>query len=147
MSRTTKPEIDHSRGHAFLHNGDIYYSPNSSRPISVSMRTSGSRYRFNTKEAYWERFCQPEWWTAAYCFLSFVPLRPSFEGESFGSLRDIVPYIKPDRQGHFQLDADKAADWIQLQDSLIYVAVLLTKKQLVLPALNPIPPSFLGFLK
>ena len=27
-----------------------------------------------------------QWWTQEYCFLSFVPLRPSFEGDTFGSL-------------------------------------------------------------
>lgn len=95
MSLSAQSPIDHSKGHAFLHNGNLYYSPNSSRHITIPERPTGtgSRYRFHKKDAHWERFHDPQWWTLEYCFLSFVPLRPSFQGETFSTLRDILPFI------------------------------------------------------
>jgi len=147
MPRINNREIDHSQGYAFLHNGEVFYSPNSSRRIIVPDRHgSSSRYRFHAKDALWERFHDPQWWTQEYCFLSFVPLRPSFEGDAFGSLRDILSFvIGPDPDNHFYLREDKAAEWTQLQDSLFYISAILEQTIDTYPSLKPIPPLLLGF--
>ena len=149
MPRINNQEIDHSQGHAFLHNGEIFYSPNSSRRIIIPNRPGpSSRYRFHKKDALWERFHDPQWWTQEYCFLSFVPLRPLFEGDTFGSLREILSsVIGPDSDGRFYLHEDKAAEWIQLQDWLLHISALLEQTISIYPSLRPIPPSFLGFQK
>jgi len=77
-----------------------------------------------------------------------VPLRPSFEGDTFGSLREILSSdIGPDSDGRFYLHEDKAAEWIQLQDWLFYISALLEQTIGTYPSLKPIPPSFLGFQK
>jgi len=146
MPRIDNREIDHSQGHAFLHNGEVFYSPNSSRRIIIPDRPGpSSRYRFHKKDALWECFHDPQWWTEAYCF---VPLRPSFEGDTFGSLREILSsVIGPDSDGRFYLHEDKAVQWIQLQDWLFYISALLEKTIGTYPSLKPIPPSFLGFQK
>ena len=149
MPRINNREIDHSQGHAFLHNGEVFYSPNSSRRIIVPDRPGpSSRYQFHKKDALWERFHDPQWWTQEYCFLSFVPLRPSFEGDAFGSLRDILSFvIGPDSDDHFYLHEDKAAEWAQLQDWLLYISAILEQTINTYPSLKPIPPSLLGFQK
>jgi hypothetical protein len=149
MPRINNQEIDHSQGHAFLHNGEVFYSPNSSRRIVIPDRPGpSSRYRFHQKDAFWERFHDPQWWTQEYCFLSFVPLRPSFEGDTFGSLRDILSFvIGPDSDDRFHLREDKAAEWIQLQDWLFHISALLEQSINVYPSLKPIPPSLIGFQK
>lgn len=141
--------LDHSKGHAFLHEGVVYYSPNSSRRITIPERPGLlSRYLFNKREALWEHFYNPQWWTQEYCFLGFLPLRPLFEGDTFGSLRLILPYLTgPDSNGRFYLHEDKVAEWKQLQDWLFYVSALLDQTVKTYPALKPIPPSFLGFEK
>jgi hypothetical protein len=143
----SRPLIDHSRGHAFIHNGSVFYSPNSSRPIVVPDRPgSSTRYRFHKKDALWERFHEPQWWVEAYCFLSFVPLRPSFDGDTFGSLRSILPHvIGPGSDGRFYVTDDKIAQWTQLQDWLFYISALLDTSPSTYPALKPMPPSLLGF--
>jgi len=142
-------EIDNSQGHAFLHNGEVFYSPNSPRRIIISDRPGPSScYRFHKNDALWEHFHDPQWWTQEYCFLSFVPLRPSFEGDTFGSLRDMLSFVVgPDSDNHFYLCEDKAAEWTQLQDWLFYISALLEQTIDTYPSLKPIPPSFLGFQK
>ena len=126
-----------------------FYSPNSPRRIIIPDRPGpSSRYRFHQKDALWERFHDPQWWTQEYCFLSFVPLRPSFEGDTFGSLREMLSFVVgPDSDNRFYLREDKAAEWTQLQDWLFYISALLEQTIDTYPSLKPIPPSFLGFQK
>jgi len=77
-----------------------------------------------------------------------VPLRPLFEEDTFGSLRDIQSFvIGPDSDNHFYLHEDKAAEWTQLQDWLFYISALLEQTIDTYPSLKPIPPSLLGFQK
>jgi len=148
MSHSHSQQIDLAKGHAFLHNGVIYYSPNSTRPINVPDRPGpSSRYRFRNKDAIWQRFHDPQWWTLEYCFLSFVPLRPSFEGDTFGTLRDILPFVVEGLDGLFGLETKKITQWRQLEDWLFYVSALLDQTVDTYPAMKPIPPSFLGFEK
>ncbi|KAF8814035.1 hypothetical protein BYT27DRAFT_7250444 [Phlegmacium glaucopus] len=143
MAPFKQPEIDHSKGRAFLQNRIIYYSPNSTRPITVPTRTAemNSSYRFHHKDALWQGFHDPQWWTLPYCFLGFVPLRPSFEGDTFESLRDIVSFmVGPDCDGQYYLHEDKMALWTELQDRLFYISHLLDTRLDTYPALKPIPP-------
>jgi hypothetical protein len=140
MPRINNREIDHSQGHAFLRNGQVFYSPNSSRRIIIPDRPGpSSRYRFHQKDALWERFHDPQRWTQEYCFLNFVPLKD-------GSLREILSFATgPDSDGRFYLHKDKAAEWTQLQDWLFYISALLEQTIDTYPSLKPILPSSLGF--
>ena len=84
-----------SNGFAFLHDGTIYYSPNSTRRVLVPTRTDTAVYQFTRKNARLHRFQQPQWWTEAYAFLVFVPLITNFDGGAFGCLREILAYVGP----------------------------------------------------
>jgi hypothetical protein len=44
------------------------------------------------------------------------------------------------------MEARKAKQWLDLETSLMQIASLLRKKFLIEAALNPVPPSLLGFL-
>jgi hypothetical protein len=140
-------EVDHSRGRAFISEGVMYYSPNCTRQVEVPPRFDGS-YRFEKYKAYLNRFQTPAWWTTAYGFLSFVPLLPSFSGAAFGCLRDFSSAIEekwyPDYE-EYALEAGKATQWLELETGLIQIRGKLRQKFLVGAALNPIPPSLLGF--
>lgn len=143
----TKYEVDHSRGRAFISQGVIYYSPNCTRQVEVPARFDGS-YRFEKRNAYLNRFQTPEWWTTPYGFLSFVPLLPSFSGAAFGCLRDIVSAIEEEWYPNYEeysMEAEKATQWLELETGLMQIISLLRRKFLVGAALNPIPPSLLGF--
>ena len=142
-----KYEIDHSRGRAFISEGVIFYSPNSTRQVMVPARRDNS-YRYHKRDAYLNRFQTPEWWTIPYGYLCCVPLLPSFNGAAFGCLRDILSTVEgtiyPTHEEYF-MSPRKATEWLNLETSLIQISSLLRQKFLVGAALNPIPPSLLGF--
>jgi hypothetical protein len=144
----TAKELDHSFGHAFLSTGgDLFYSPNCSRRVAVP--APDDRYPFYVKEARFEKFLSPRWWTIPYHYFSFVPLRPSFDGLIFECLRDVVSEIGPVESGRFGLSARKIKHWLEIEDSLIVVSRLLNDGFFtrVRPGLTPIPASILGFKK
>ncbi|KAF8903270.1 hypothetical protein CPB84DRAFT_1678092, partial [Gymnopilus junonius] len=65
------PPLDHSQGRAFISDGDIYYSPNCSRSVTVPNRNPS--YPFAVGATSLRRHQTPEWWTNAFGFLSFTP--------------------------------------------------------------------------
>ena len=136
-----------SKGFAFLHDGTIYYSPNSTRHVFVPPRTDPGIYQFEKKNAQLDRFQHPQWWTEPYGFLAFVPLIPSFEGAAFGCLREIVAYIHQSVDGKFVLRPEKVAQWKDLEDLIFLVSSLLKhqSKFLLGASLPPIAPSYLGY--
>jgi hypothetical protein len=135
-----------SKGFAFLHDGTIYYSPNSTRHVIVPTPTDTAVYQFTQKNAQLDRFQQPQWWTEAYGFLAFVPLIPKFDGAAFGCLHEILAYICPSNE-KFALSSEKIAEWTDLEDLLLLISSLLkSNKNILLGAsLTPISPSYLGY--
>src|SRR5271155_5811595 len=132
-------------GLAFLHNGTIFYSPNSNQHVAVPDPVDSGRYQFSENNARLDRFQHPQWWTRPYGFLAFVPLIPRFDGTVFGCLRDITAHICPcEHDGKFSLRPEKAAQWRDLEDLLILVTSLLKKNTHFLfgPSLSPAPLGF-----
>lgn len=142
------PSLDHSRGRAFISDGVIYYSPNCSRSVAVPNRNTS--YPFAVGAASLRRHQNPEWWTDAYGFLSFIPNIPSFEGYAFGHLRDYLNNIEevdaPWGTG-YQLEQSKCSAWRYLEDVLIIILHLLKEKFILRlkPYFLPHSPSRLGF--
>lgn len=142
------PPLDHSRGRAFISDGDIYYSPNCSRSVAVPNRNTS--YPFAVGAASLRRHQTPEWWTDAFGFLSFIPSIPSFEGYAFGHLRDYLNNIDevdaPWGTG-YQLQQSKSSAWCYLEDVLIVILHILRENfsLRLKPYLLPPPPSLLGF--
>ena len=138
-----------SKGSAFLHNGTIYYSPNSTRHVVVPTRVDLSVYQFTKDNARLDRFQRPQWWTPHYGYLAFVPLNPRFDGAAFGCLREISSHIRPsyEQPGSFTLSPEKAAQWMDLEDLLILVSSLVKNNRnfLLGPSIHPIAPSYLGY--
>src|SRR5277367_2128242 len=129
-------------GLAFLHNGTIFYSPNSNRHVAVPDPVDPGRYQFSENNARLDRFQHPQWWTRPYGFLAFVPLIPRFDGTVFGCLRDITAHICPcEHNGKFSLRPEKAAQWRDLEDLLILVTSLLKQNTHFLfgPSFSPAP--------
>ncbi|KDR77508.1 hypothetical protein GALMADRAFT_138610 [Galerina marginata CBS 339.88] len=146
----TPNDLDHSSGHAFLSPaGDIFYSPNCSRQVEVPQPSHS--YLFPARGVKFETFLSPRWWTKPYHFLSFVTLRPSFDGPIFSCLRDIISHIEPLEDDHerYALAPEQIKQWLQVEDSLILISHLLARaySARVRAALKPIPPSLLGFNK
>jgi hypothetical protein len=135
-----------SKGFAFLQDGTIYYSPNSTRRVLVPARTDTAVYQFTRKNARLDRFQQPQWWTEPYGFLAFVPLIPTFDGAAFGCLSEILAYIH-EYSGITVLSPEKVAQWKDLEDLIFLVCSLLKneKKFMFGASMTPIAPSFLAY--
>lgn len=138
--------IDTHPGHAFLHSGDLYYSPNCARQVDVPEYTEHYRYPFHGREARFQKFLTPRWWTRPYHYLCFVPLCPSFEGEVFGVLKEFLTSIVT-LNNRYMLSNDKLHEWNHLEDALIASvhALNLEYPTDVRGALRPTIPSLLGF--
>ena len=136
-----------SKGFAFLHDGTIFYSPNSTRRVIVPPRTDTAVYQFTRKNARLDRFQQPQWWSEPYGFLAFIPLLPSFDGAAFSCLREILAYVRPSIDGKFVLSPEKVAQWKDLEDLIFFICCLLKneKKFMFGASLTPIAPSYLGY--
>ena len=142
--------MDNTKGHAFLHNGTIYYSPNCGRHVPVPPQTDPEHYQFRQENAQLNCFQHPQWWTMPYGYLAFVPLIPKFSGVVFECLRNIMPYnVCPSEEhvGRFVLRPEKAVQWQDLVDLLILVSALLKNNThfLLGPSLAPVAPLYLGY--
>ncbi|KAF8180613.1 hypothetical protein BJ912DRAFT_1062392 [Pholiota molesta] len=83
MPTSRTENINFTKGHAFLHEGVLYYSPNSKRSIIVRESPSDP---FVTKKKVLlnvDMFTQPCWWTPSWGWMSFIPLAPSFTSTPF----------------------------------------------------------------
>ncbi|KAF8871340.1 hypothetical protein CPB84DRAFT_1855071 [Gymnopilus junonius] len=142
------PPLDHSRGRAFISDGDIYYSPNCSRSVAVPNWNPSYPFAVGAASLRWHQ--TPEWWTDVFGFLSFTPSVPSFEGYVFGHLCDYLNNINevdtPWGTG-YQLQQSKSSAWCYLEDILIVILHILREKFFLQlkPYFLPPPPSLLGF--
>lgn len=138
--------IEHS-GRAFLHRGDIYYSPNCSRQVDVPEYTEQPHYPFHLRDTRFDKFLSPRWWSRPYHYLCFVPLRPSFEGEVFGVLREFLPSIVSLEVGRFVLSHQKCQEWDLLENALITITQYLNTDFIdtVRGSLRPPLPYLFGY--
>lgn len=140
--------MNHQNGSAFLHDGALYYSPNCSRNVQVPP-TEIHGYRFHARTAHLEQFLQPQWWTDAYGFLSFLVLKPYFDGAALKCLhRFMDSIVRDDEKGKFGLCDERLSQWKFVEDCIIASVAHLSKEyhHFLFPSLYPAPPSKLGFV-
>lgn len=148
MSGSYVPQnIDHTNGHAFLHDGDIFYSPNSSRHITIPKQTISPPYPFPARTTRIESFLEPRWWSEPYPYFPFVPLCPSFSGPAFGDLQNSSITFEDGVDSH-SLNRHYIERWTQIEDGLIQAVYHLKREYVGMPPfLKPMAPSLLGFQK
>ena len=140
-----------TRSRVYVINGDIFYSPNSSADVTGPLPAYHHRYIFQGFSLSVEDFNKPRWWSDAYGWLSFVPLRPSFAGIPFDRLNIFPPIVHGESGYHLRRDVLES--WQRLENKMIYTALfmkihgsrLFINKYAPLPSLRPPPPSDLGY--
>ena len=136
------PPLDHSKGCVFLIDGDVYYSPNNTelsvRPEPCPQQT----YIFRERSVRLQTFLKPRWWTRAYGWMAFLPMRPSFSGEAFDRL-NFFPPIEQISSG-YRLHADLIQSWQRLENKLLWATAFIARKYPA-AALRPPPPSVFGY--
>ena len=125
MPRSTAVSIDHSDGHAFPDRGTIYYSPNSSRAVSVPpYKPQRQRYPFHQGTDSVKTHMQPQWYNFVAAYLSFIPLVPVFDNFIFSCLQSskIIEFDDVIGNSRWQLIAESCEQWHCLQDRLLLAA-------------------------
>ncbi|PPQ69431.1 hypothetical protein CVT24_001480 [Panaeolus cyanescens] len=133
-----EPTTIHS-GRAFIHNGCLYYSPNSHRRVTPPSRKDDNVYRFHSVlDCCHERFIEPEWWSPIYGWLSFVPKSPEWgQNELFQHLNSVKAHLL--ENGWRGIGTERLAQWTTLEDTLFLIATKLAKLTRTRGYLKPSP--------
>jgi len=122
-------------------NGDIFYSPNCMRDVTLPSPNAPSLVR-NTAESDVSEFHNPLWWNDSTAYLAFLPLEPVFDTAPFDRLA-IIPWVPYGRRG-YGLDPPTHISWHRLEVELSrLVETLFTKYGL--PPVEKIINHPLGF--
>lgn len=123
-SDSTSP-IDHSLGRVQLIGGDVFFSPNSRRDVTLPMPYNQIPSRDSKRHTFSE-FLEPQWWLADCAYLPFIPVRPMYAGVPFQELFDVPLHFPRYRTG-FLLDYKYILGWARVQKLLIQsINALLT---------------------
>jgi hypothetical protein len=142
---TMIPSIDHSNGRAVLLNGNIFYSPNCARDVTLPETPVHMRLEnvfADDRDPRLRHFQQPSWWTSPFGFLGFLPLQPSFQGYPFDRLAHI-PTLERSRDG-YHLHPALSQSWYRLEQMLAFATLVLSKRY-NLVVLRPFYPWAWGY--
>ncbi|PPQ81947.1 hypothetical protein CVT24_010400 [Panaeolus cyanescens] len=129
-----------SRGHAFLHAGQMFYSPNCDRHITPGPVKDDNVYRFHsTMDCSHEKFLEPQWWSPVYGWLSFVPTKPQWNKKNalFQCLNDI--HAVRLENGWLGVGSKRLEQWTSFEDTMFLIATKLAKLTRTHGYLKPSP--------
>jgi len=117
---TEDSEIDKTHGRAFLIDGDVFYSPNSSRTISKRPSNLPSPTCDITS------LQNPMWWSSKFAHIAFIPMCENGQHPLDG-LIDIPSQFPRTRKG-FLLDPSYILSWNRLQFDLRMIIKILANR-------------------
>jgi len=145
--------IDHSNGLAHAFGNDVFYSPNCSRldieaPLPVdetrglwglshhlkSHPKSHRQLQSHPKSYRIAQHHQPQWWTPAFGWMSFIPLQPTFTGYPLDRLAHI-PRLQYARTGSY-LPPLTVDSWKRFESKLchaVYHLRLIYREGMMIP--------------
>ncbi|PPQ87862.1 hypothetical protein CVT24_005037, partial [Panaeolus cyanescens] len=132
---------------AILDNDVVYYSPNSTAIVPVPAVKDANQYRFERRDCDFFRFVQPQWWTEAYGWISFVPVdRFSLNGYFEPLQRSSAVAVHNDQNEFlgWGLADGVSAEWVKLEDEIFSLYFVLAKRLQWKPPIKPTPVHFLG---
>ena len=136
--------IDRMQGCVLVINGDIFYSPNSSRQVAAPPPPIPQHNIFNYRSVCLADFSQPRWWSAEFGWLSFVSLSPSFASFPFDCLT-CIPYYCEVVDAGYRFNSNVAGRWSKLDSFLLYITTSLIKAAKV-SIIRPFSPWAFGYL-
>ncbi|KXN82717.1 hypothetical protein AN958_02230 [Leucoagaricus sp. SymC.cos] len=115
-------------GCAWVHDGDIWYSPNSvwftpppPHDNKLDIITPG--------ESTAAEFQEPHWWNPVTEWMGFVPKQPvPYTGAWFQPLHNLPGNINPLSSGGYQLSETRIAAWNHIEEQLVLVVRALCHK-------------------
>ncbi|KAG6849446.1 hypothetical protein H0H93_008472 [Arthromyces matolae] len=144
--------LDKSSGSTVLLKGDLYYSPNSSRLVSLPIQhpSIGTEHTiFHVECADANDFTEPYFWTEAFGWLSFVPRNPSYTGPLLDRLSKSTNLLQSRPENYqymYYLDPQIKESWLRLDGWLCYSTSALAQ-EFNLAAVRPFSPWSLDYDK
>jgi len=140
------PLGSHQDGHAFLHNGDLYYSPNSSRKFPVPQEIYIRNSPFKPASDHYANYTQTSWLSTGLSYLAFVPSTPIFSGP-FSCLQDSEFCVSQLSNKRFGLSLRPLDRWHKLEEQLLTLVTFFQEWDHPKLVICPPLPSSLGFLE
>ena len=138
------PLGSHQDGHAFLHNGDLYYSPNSSRKFSVPQEIYIQNSPFKPASDHYADYTQTSWLLMGLSYLAFVPSTPIFSGP-LSCLQDSEFRVSELPNKRFGLSLQSLDQWCKLEKQLLTLITFFQDHDHPKLVICPPLPSSLGF--
>ena len=138
--------LDRSAGRVTLLNGDLYYSPNCSRNVSLpdpNVDDGKMHTIFHLDSSRLEHFQEPRWWTATFGWVAFMPLHPVFSGFPLDRLVHIPRHLTKTNDGYY-FDVNLAESWFRLEEYINKASVILNVKYQA-PLVRPFSPFACGY--
>lgn len=153
MSSGDNSLVDWSRGTVILHNGAIFCSPNSQRPVLIPDESKARSNPFATPGDACPNAFQPVWWDFSHGWLAFVPLSPSFLSLPFMDLcwhprimltsKTIsLPSGGTKSERRYQVRSDDSMKWFEAEQRLSRMAECLRMFFHIPGTMPPLPSSF-----
>ncbi|KAF8961303.1 hypothetical protein BDZ97DRAFT_1592947, partial [Flammula alnicola] len=119
-------DLDRSQGFAQIIDGRVFYSPNSSRIITVPPRISDPETYIRTIRQDTQYLNKPQWWSYMLAYLPFIPLNPQFSGEPLECLSRLPGPVF--LNGKFVVNPRTQVSWKQLESDLVETTKALLQK-------------------
>ncbi|KAF9050135.1 hypothetical protein BJ165DRAFT_1401929 [Panaeolus papilionaceus] len=105
-------------------------------------------YRFNKQDAVYTNFTKPQWWTKAYCWTAFTPLKQTHSGP-FHVLDNIqVQHIKDEGRSvsGYGIPKERVQSWLDLEHKIYRLIESLRHQypQTIRPHLPPMPTHYMS---
>ncbi|KAG6915610.1 hypothetical protein DXG01_010725 [Tephrocybe rancida] len=143
--------LDKQRGRVLILDGDMYYSPNSSRRVELPPydEHKGRQHKiFERKDARVEIYHQPRWWTLTFGWVSFVSIKPCFYSSLFEPLAKFpTRYEKFKQKGiefGYCLPQKFCDDWRHLEECFVSATSIMADTYET-AASRPFSPWALGY--
>ncbi|KAF8961290.1 hypothetical protein BDZ97DRAFT_1921365 [Flammula alnicola] len=141
IQSTKKGELDRTRGFAQIVDGQLFYSPNSNRIITIPLPITNPQEYFSYVSHHIDQIRQPQWWCRDLAYLAFVALAPDYLGPLQGLASISTPPCFLD--GKLRFDPCIQTSWLDLESRILEATTALINHCQV-PGLSPPKPSSLG---
>ncbi|KAF9054770.1 hypothetical protein BJ165DRAFT_1399932 [Panaeolus papilionaceus] len=149
--------VDHPSGRLQVVNGSLIYSPNDNRtittvPVEDPTGVETARVFLPTRrEAATTRFSErmeevytPRWWSLAWGWTAFIPIRPFYERGLKLLARDPTPYHYREKRGQYSISSSSLGRYCNLEQDLYHITHQLSM-QLQISVVKPSHPTVFGF--
>ncbi|KAF9035485.1 hypothetical protein BJ165DRAFT_1409359 [Panaeolus papilionaceus] len=149
--------VNYPSGRLQVVNGSLFYSPNDNRTIVTTpvedpngvetarvflpTRRDAATNRFSKRM---EEVYTPRWWSLAWGWTAFIPIRPFYERGLKLLARDPTPHHYREKRGQYSMGSSALEQYCNLEQDLYHITDQLSM-QLQISVVKPSHPTVFGF--